>query len=115
MIYTPEMNDGTNVLVVGTNTAGIHGLGATKEALKHWGAIYGQGEGLQGQTYGIPTKDRRIHAGYVKTFLEFARNNPQKKFLVTKIGCGLAGYKETDIKSMFAAAPPNCQLPNNWP
>ena len=96
------------VFVFGANTLGKHGKGAAKQALK-WGAIYGQAEGLQGQTYAIPTKDKTIRKTlsineikiYVDRFIEFAKNNKEKIFLVTEIGCGLAGLKPKDVAPLF--------------
>jgi hypothetical protein len=108
------------VFVFGSNLSGIHGLGAAKTALK-WGAKYGQGVGLQGQTYAIPTKDEHIKTlpliaiqMYVDQFKVFAKEHPELTFLVTKIGCGLAGYSEKDIAPMFQLCPPNCILPEGW-
>lgn len=109
------------VFVFGSNLAGRHGKGAAIYALRYHGAIYGQGIGRQGNSYAIPTKDARICtlsldriSTYVVEFLEYARQNPDTDFEVTKIGCGLAGYKESDIKPMFKGAPLNCKLPDWW-
>lgn len=115
------------IFVFGSNLAGRHGKGAALFARRRHGAIYGQGEGLQGNSYAIPTKDGRKRypllnradqtlpltaiKGYVDTFIEFARANPQLEFHVTGIGCGLAGYTPKDIAPMFAHAPSNCHLP----
>ena len=107
--------------VFGANEAGRHGAGAALFAARERGAIYGQGEGLQGNAYGIPTKDRRIKtlpldaiARYVDRFLAFARSHPDMQFEVTRIGCGLAGYKDHQIAPMFRGAPANCQMPPEW-
>ena len=109
------------IFVFGSNLAGRHGKGAALEARQKHGAIYGQGIGLQGCSYGIPTKDKSIRTlplneikGYVDEFIEFARNSPDMKFLVTRIGCGLAGYQDKDIAPMFKDAPSNCVLPESW-
>src|ERR1035437_7570622 len=98
------------IFVFGSNSGGYHSKFAAKQAMG-WGAVYRQAEGLQGKTYGIPTKDKRIRVlplneikPYVERFIEFARNNPQLTFLVTSIGCGAAGYKPKDIAPMFAEA-----------
>ena len=96
------------IFVFGSNEAGRHGKGAAKTAMK-WGAIYGQPVGLQGQTYGIPTKDKTIKRTlsieeikpYVDDFIEFAKKNPHLDFLVTKIGCTLANHKPEDIARLF--------------
>lgn len=106
------------VFVFGSNLAGKHGRGTAKTALK-WGAIYGKASGLQGKTYGILTKDRKLSvlsvdqiAPHVNQFTKFARENQNLTFLVTEIGCGLAGYKPTDIAPLFeeAAKLPNVRL-----
>lgn len=95
------------IFVFGSNTKGIHGAGAAKLALK-WGAKYGNGNGLQGKTYAIPTKDDNINTLsldkikiYVDEFIEFAKKNPNLIFLVTEIGCGLAGYLPNHIAPLF--------------
>jgi len=106
------------VFVFGSNLAGRHGRGAAKDAVMHHGARYGQAEGHQGSSYGIPTKDRLLRTlpldairRHVDTFLVFAHAHPELTFRVTAIGCGLAGYTPPDIAPMFATAPANCQLP----
>ena len=107
-IFSLEDNQ---IFVFGSNLSGRHGLGAAKTAMK-WGAKYGQAEGLQGQTYAIPTvnslvtKKLPLHEieTYVNNFIEFAKDNPDKDFLVTQIGCGLAGYYPTEIASFFKKA-----------
>lgn len=107
-----------NIFVFGANEAGRHGAGAARYAAVHHGAIYGQGEGLQGTSYGIPTKDKDIQtlplhiiAKYVEHFKEFAAANPELTFQVTPIGCGLAGYTPADIGPLFLNSPPNCIMP----
>ena len=109
------------VFVFGSNLAGRHGAGAALYARMHHGAIYGRGVGFQGNSYGIPTKSASIHTlplhiikGYVEEFIEFAERNTQMQFQVTRIGCGLAGYKDTDIAPLFKDAPSNCHLPEEW-
>jgi hypothetical protein len=108
----------TRVFVFGSNLAGRHGAGAALFARKHHGAIYGVGEGIQGNSYAIPTKDEYLNVlplteinKYVNKFLLFATSNPQLEFEVTAIGCGLAGYLPRDIAPMFMDAPTNCYLP----
>lgn len=109
------------VFVFGSNLAGIHGAGAALYARNNHGAIYGQGIGLQGNSYGIPTKDRNIKTlplnvieKHVNDFITFAKANYEMTFQITKIGCGLAGYKSSDIAPMFKDAPTNCYLPEEW-
>ena len=93
------------VFVFGSNLEGLHGGGAARLALK-WGAIMGQGVGLQGQTYAIPT----MHGGineikpYIDDFIAFAASHPDKRFLVTEIGCGIAGFTPKEIAPLFEGA-----------
>lgn len=109
------------IFVFGSNLAGRHGAGAALSALREHGAIYGQGVGLQGNSYAIPTKDENVITlpinkikKYVDGFVRFAKLNPEMKFQVTRIGCGLAGYEDTDIAPLFKEAPDNCILPVGW-
>ena len=107
------------VFVFGSNLAGRHGKGAALWARQHRGAIYGQGEGHQGNSYAIPTKDGNLKrlpldtiANHVDNFLEYALSHPELTFQVTPIGCGLAGYSPKDIAWMFdLPCPRNVQLP----
>lgn len=110
------------ILVFGSNEKGAHGAGAAKQALK-FGAILGQGVGLQGSTYAIPTKDKILNVlsiqdikTYVDDFIEFVINNQHLIFLVTEIGCGLAGYNPMDIAPLFKKAIniENIHLPNRF-
>ena len=109
------------IFVFGSNLAGRHGKGAALDARNKYGAVYGVGEGRTGNAYAIPTKDGRLKIlplvrieGSVQKFLDYATSNPELKFLVTRIGCGLAGYKDSDIAPMFKSAPQNCSLPDGW-
>ena len=109
------------IFVFGSNLAGRHGKGAALFAVKNRGAIYGQGEGLQGHSYGIPTKDAKIETlpldairAHVERFLAFARENPDLRFQVTAIGCGLAGYTPDEIAPLFHEAPSNCDIPDEF-
>lgn len=95
------------IFVFGSNEASRHGAGAAKQAIK-WGAKYGIGVGLSGQTYAIPTKDKNIKTlsigkieKYVNQFIEFTKTRRDLDFLVTEIGCGLSGYKIEDIAPLF--------------
>jgi hypothetical protein len=110
----------TTVFVFGSNTEGRHGAGAALAA-QTWGASYGQPEGRQGNTYAIPTVALGRGAlslaeikTHVDTFLEYAREHPDTAFLVSAIGCGLAGYAYNHISPMFRGAPYNCTLPIGW-
>jgi len=109
------------IFVFGSNEAGRHGGGAARTALLQYGAVYGQGIGLQGNSYGIPTKNRLVQTlslehikTHVRVFIEWASNNPDLTFNVTRIGCGLAGYTDSQIAPMFAHAPANVNLPSEW-
>jgi hypothetical protein len=111
------------IFVFGSNQSGRHGKGAAKTALG-WGAVWGQAEGLQGRTYGIPTKDASVRktlalteiSAYVDRFIEFAKSRPDLKFLVTEIGCGLAGLKPKEVAPLFsgAASIENIYLPKKF-
>lgn len=105
------------IFVFGSNEAGIHGAGAALYAMENHGAKYGVGWGLQGTSFAIPTKDRRIRTlpleriqEYVSTFLEFAKVHDELTFVVTRIGCGLAGYTDEQIGPMFKGAPKNVEF-----
>lgn len=108
------------VFVFGSNLAGRHGKGAALYARQNHGAVYGQGVGLWGDSYAIPTKDAHLRTlplsiiqRHVATFVTFA-GQFDGVFTVTRIGCGLAGYTDAQIAPMFAAAPANCLLPDGW-
>lgn len=94
------------IFVFGSNLAGMHGGGAAALAYRCWGAVWGQGVGMQGQCYAIPT----MHGGvdrikpYVDEFIEYARNHSEYDFLVTEIGCGIAGFVPADIAPLFVEA-----------
>lgn len=106
------------IFVFGSNLAGMHGGGAARVAVEKFGAIWGQGVGLQGQSYGIPT----MHGGpevirpYVEEFIEFAKQHPELTFLVTRIGCGIAGFTPKEIAPLFAGAVEveNIYLPDSF-
>jgi hypothetical protein len=111
MRFTPEnitTLDDNEIFVFGSNLAGRHGKGAAKTAMK-WGAKYGQAEGLQGRTYGIPTVneyitdklDIREVRAFVDNFISFASFYSELNFLVTAIGTGLAGFTVEEIAPLF--------------
>lgn len=108
------------IFVFGSNLAGVHGAGAAKQALKY-GARMGHGVGMQGTTYAIPTKDHDIHTlsldkiePYIERFKKFTLQYSQAKFFVTRVGCGLAGYKDADIAPLFRGCGENCSFPEQW-
>ena len=99
------------IFVFGSNLAGIHGAGAARLAMYKWRAEMYNCCGIQGQTYAIPTKDKHINTlpigeikKYVDVFIDFAKNNNMYDYLVTEIGCGLAGYLPKDIAPLFKDA-----------
>lgn len=107
--FTPERISElkpNEIFVFGSNLAGSHGGGAARLAYDRFGAIWGQGVGLQGQSYGIPT----MHGGvdvikpYVDEFIEFAKQHPEYQFFVTKIGCGIAGFAIEEMAPLFQKA-----------
>jgi hypothetical protein len=109
MKYTPENIthlEPNQIFCYGANELFRHGAGAAKLALK-WGAKHGKA-GLVGQTYGIPTKDKKIQTlpldkiqVHVHDFLALAFSHPEYEFLVTAVGTGLAGYHARDIAPLF--------------
>jgi hypothetical protein len=105
------------IFVFGSNLSGFHGGGAAHLAMK-WGAIWGQGVGLQGKTYAVPTMFNSIDKIklYVDDFIVFAKEHSELKFLVTEIGCGIAGWTVAEIAPLFAAAVTveNVYLPENF-
>lgn len=109
------------IFVFGSNLAGRHGAGAALYAHKVHGAVYGIGVGRTGNAYAIPTKDKNLRVlplgqieQYVYQFIQYAYSNPHLVFEVTRIGCGLAGYKDHQIAPFFSTAPGNCLLPELW-
>lgn len=118
---TALMEDPNTVFVFGSNRAGVHGGGAARTAWKEYGAKWSVGEGMTGRSYAIPTKDDHIESltldevrEAVERFIDYARAHPDVRFAVTRVGCGLAGFKDRDIAPMFTNAPPNCELPEGW-
>ena len=90
------------IFVFGSNAQGLHYGGAAKQAFESFGAIMGQGHGLQGKSYAINTMSGlRDMAEDVKAFVEFAKGHPEKRFLVTPIGCGIAGSHASDVAPLF--------------
>ncbi len=107
--YTPDMISAlkeNEIFVFGSNLGGMHGGGAARAAYNRFGAVWGQGVGLQGQSYAIPTMQGGVETikPYVDEFIEFTQAHPELKFLVTRIGCGIAGFRDEQIAPLFAAA-----------
>ena len=109
------------IFVFGSNELGEHLGGSAKQALEQFGAINGWGEGLQGQSYAFPTLNRSMQKrSHTKLRLSVYRlytcchKNPDKEFLLTKVGCGIAGFSEEFMKKLFRNSPPNLTLPEDW-
>ena len=107
--YTPlwiEALQTDEVFVFGSNLRGFHGGGAARVAFRKFGAEWGKGVGLQGQSYAIPTMQGGVDTikPYVDEFIEFAQNTPNKFFFVTRVGCGIAGFVDSDMAPLFEGA-----------
>ena len=116
-----SLPNSSSIFVFGSNLAGRHGAGAALVAAQKFQASYGVGVGPTGKAYAIPSKGKKLEVlplsdilEQVEKFIGYATNNPEKSFFVTRIGCGLAGYKDSEIAPMFTSAPSNCDLPNEW-
>jgi hypothetical protein len=124
MKYTPELITELGryqIFVFGSNLAGKHNGGGAKIAFEKFGAIYGQGVGSQGQSYAIPTLGFNFEKiplaeirTYIDLFFNYAYNHPQYEFLVTKIGCGIAGYRISEIAPLFLNPFKNIILPEEF-
>lgn len=117
LLCTPA--DGS-IFVFGSNLKGIHGVGAAKDAFNKYGAMRGIGRGLCNASYAIPTKDERIQTlslfeieKYILEFVQFTKDNPDKSFFVTEVGCGLAGHHPDLISPMFRGSI-NCYFPSRF-
>jgi len=107
--FTPEWITelrADEVFVFGSNLRGAHGGGAAYAAYRQFGAVLGQGVGLQGQSYAIPTMQGGVETikPYVDEFIAFAKAHPELFFYVTRIGCGIAGFADDEIAPLFADA-----------
>ena len=119
--YTPERISElkqNEIFVFGSNLAGAHGGGAARLAYNKFGAIWGEGVGLHGQSYAIPTMQGGVETirPYVDEFIQFAGEHPELTFLVTRIGCGIAGFTDDEISPLFKKAHSieNIVLPEGW-
>lgn len=106
------------VFVFGSNLEGCHGGGAARIAYERFGAVWGQGVGPQGKSYAIPTMHGPISSikPYVDDFIEYAKQHPYNRFLLTRIGCGIAGFKDKEMAPLFAEVLdiPNVSIPKEW-
>lgn len=119
--FTPEHISelkADEVFVFGSNLEGMHGGGAAYYAFKHFGAMMGCGVGLRGQSYAIPTMQGGVETikPYVDDFIVFAKEHPELFFYVTRIGCGIAGFRDKEIAPLFTKAidVPNICLPESF-
>ena len=103
--YINELK-GNEVFVFGSNLRGMHGGGAARVARLKFGAVMGQGVGLQGRSYAIPTMQGGVETirPYTDEFIAFAKAHPDLHFLVTRIGCGIAGFSDEEIALLFREA-----------
>ena len=115
--FITELQPG-EIFVFGSNLQGMHAGGAARIAYNNFGAIWGQGVGLQGQSYGIPTMQGGVETvrPYVNEFIQFAKDHPELTFLVTRIGCGIAGFTDAEMAPLFEKAHnmENVVLPEGW-
>ena len=115
--FISELKPG-EIFVFGSNLRGMHGGGAAYAAYRKFGAVMGQGVGLQGQSYAIPTMQGGVETirPYVDEFIAFAKAHPELTFLVTRIGCGIAGFTDDEISPLFEQAHniDNIVLPSGW-
>lgn len=113
------------IFVFGSNLRGLHGAGAARYAWEHYGAVMGVGEGLTGQSYALPTcsapgvplslEDIKMHVDEFLKWAKFAETAlPGEHILVTRVGCGFAGYTDAEIAPMFVGATSNVWLPAEW-
>ena len=119
--FTPEFITelkADEVFVFGSNLAGMHGGGAAWVAFRKFGAVMGQGVGPQGQSYAIPTMQGGIDTikPYVDAFIDYAKAHPESFFYVTRIGCGIAGFTDSEIAPLFrdAVGVDNICLPESF-
>lgn len=107
-----------DIFVFGSNLQGMHGGGAARVARQRFGAIMGQGVGIQGQSYAIPTMQGGVETikPYVDEFINLAREWDQNTFYVTRIGCGIAGFTDEQIAPLFDDAYDlyNVRLPKSF-
>jgi hypothetical protein len=115
--YITELEP-NEIFVFGSNLAGFHGGGAAHVAYKKFGAEWGVGVGPTGQCYAIPTMQGGVETvkPYVDDFIQYAKEHPEQIFLVTRVGCGIAGFSEKEIAPLFDAAKEleNVALPVGW-
>ena len=103
------------IFVFGSNASGHHGAGAAAQAQREFGAVWGEGHGLHGQSYAIDTMSGLgVLEREIATFVDFVETRPELTFLVTEIGCGIAGYTPADVAPLFPRVPLNVRLPESF-
>jgi len=113
------------VFVFGSNELGIHGGGAARVARNQHGAVLHQGFGPQGNSFGIPTCSKPTGEPnheislkkldfYIRCFILWATMTPEKRFKVSQVGCGLAGWTAEEVAPLFINAPDNCSFDTDW-
>lgn len=122
-IYHPDFTQAgpEDIFVFGSNLAGFHGAGAALAAYNYYGAQLGIGEGRTGRSYAIPTKDETVRntrkltdiQASVAQFVVYTWENPDLRFFVTRVGCGLASIPNDTMAAMFYEAK-NCSFPEPW-
>lgn len=103
------------IFVFGSNADGLHHGGAARFAYESFGAVWGEGHGLNGQTYAIDTMSGfDVLRDNVRDFVAFAVGHPELRFLVTEVGCGIAGYSPAQVAPLFSGSPDNVALPESF-
>lgn len=120
-IKKPSDLEPNEIFVFGSNLAGRHGAGAAKFAKDYLGAKYGIGRGFTGGCFALPTKSATLEVlpvedieKHVEFLKDCAESNWNYQFYVTKVGCGLAGYKDSEIAPLFKGSPSNCKFHLDW-
>lgn len=116
-----SLPNSSSIFVFGSNLAGRHGAGAALVAAQKFNAKYGVGVGITGGAYAIPTKNKKLEVlplsdirDQVDKFIAYAVKYQGTAFFVTRIGCGLAGYRDSEVAPMFVGASSNCDFPEEW-
>ena len=116
--YTPDQIDELpegSCFVFGSNAQGIHAGGAARTAVEKFGAVMGVGEGLQGQSYALPTMGSGMELAHAAArFIQYAQQHPDMRFYLTKVGCGIARRTPADVAPFFAGAPANVIMPREF-
>lgn len=117
--YITELKD-TEIFVFGSNRNGNHAGGAARQAKEDFGAEMGVGEGITGQCYALPTLNEKMERDWTMliqaaaNFIDCADRLPDFTFYLTKVGCGIAGYPEEEVKKLFQDTPGNVVKPEGW-